>query len=150
MREILFRGKRKDNGEWVEGYYLELDKTTYCFEEDYKNNPDNTQHYIVHEEMTDWGLPNKYVRTDVIPETVGQYTGLMDRNGKKIFENDIIKYGDTLHKVVFENRFGNAYFGIVMSKNAVWNFSLLVPTDKMFVIGNIFDNPELIGGDAEG
>lgn len=54
-REILFRGKGKETGEWYYGNYLKIDKTTYCFAEDYEG-VNNTQHFIVYDEMTDWGL----------------------------------------------------------------------------------------------
>ncbi len=135
MREILFKAKRIDNGEWVFGSYRELPDCpvlTHIVGAPMNNPDDVNKSFFVN------------------PETVCQYIGLTDRNGTKIFENDIVKYDDALHKVVFENRFGNAYFGIVMNdRNEVWNFSPLVPADKMFVVGNIFDNPELIRGVEE-
>lgn len=124
MREIIFRGKRQDTEKWVEGYYMCL-------------NADDL-HFIVDKH-------GEYHKID--PNTVCQYIGLLDKDGKKIFENDIVKYSytQTSHKVAFENRFGKAYFGIVMNGiNEVWGFCHLVPADKMLVIGNIFDSPELI------
>jgi uncharacterized phage protein (TIGR01671 family) len=92
---------------------------------------------------------NEWREVEVIPETVGQYTGLTDKNGTKIFEGDIINYNGTNHKVVFETRGESAYFGIEISNIETWRFCLEVPAKLMNVIGNIHDNPELLGGDAE-
>lgn len=73
MREILFRGKLKDNGEWVYGYLFKIWDKTYIL----------------------WGTTNGVPNTiEVLPETVGQFTGLLDKNGKKIFEGDIIDASD--------------------------------------------------------
>ena len=71
MREILFRGKCKETGNWYDGQYIHLHKTTYWFKEDYEADKENDIHQIVFEKMTDWGLPNRHLRVDVIPETVG-------------------------------------------------------------------------------
>ena len=133
MREILFRGKREDNGEWVYGYYVKLPDAagSVCFMHVPADNPDerNTAHYVA-------------------LETVGQYTGLRDRNGVRIFEGDIVSYGGTLHKVVFCDINGCAFFGIAMpERGEIWRFEALTPCDRMKVIGNIYDNPELIGGE---
>ena len=129
MREILFRGKRVDNGEWVKGgiaYYGE--KVFIVFV------------HRSHSEMGDMHLP-KIV--EVRPETVGQYAGVKDKNGKKIFDGDIVKYANGVCKVVFESRCGTAFFGIVISEMTTWFFGKS-PADLMDVVGNIHDNPELL------
>lgn len=116
MREILFRGKRIDNGEWVEGDLLHngIDyETAIC-------NRENQTKYV----------------TGVIPETVGQFTGLT-ANGKKIFEGDIISM-----------RIGRAH--IVNFENGAFSLTdTAIPiryADKFEIIGNIHDNPELLEG----
>ena len=96
MREILFRGKRKDNGEWVEGYYARkgVDKDTF-------------KHFICVMTFNVNGntYSSMFYLTDieVIPETVGQYTGLTDKNGTRIFENGYMIIDNKTYKVIFDN-----------------------------------------------
>ena len=125
MREILFRGKRADTGEWNWGNLVRRAKELLI-------------------------VTLGFICGEVIPETVGQYTGLRDKNGERIFEGDIVEYNGTKHRVVFENRFQTAYFGIVMSAMETWGFSNSVPANMMEVIGNIHDNPELLEGEDNG
>ena len=140
IREVIFRGKRADNGEWIEGSLLGID---WC---------DKPSTYSI--------APNTPVSVfySVIPETVGQYTGLTDKNGVKIFEGDIVRYGTNtdradnkeIYEVVFETRGGSRYFGIRISEIETWQFCFEVPAKLMEVIGNIHDNPELLGGENNG
>lgn len=129
MREILFRGKTP-GGKWVEGIY-----SPYNWDIDLvrENKP---QIIILSENKDDidglW--------CDIIPETAGQYTGLTDKNGVMIFEGDIVRYGDTIHEVVFEQRNGTAYFGLVYSESETLPFGHYQDLRQIEVIGNIYDN----------
>ena len=126
MREILFRGREKGGTKWFEGdmSYLVHDKCAcYIFPPDGYDSPD---------------------RYEVDPYTVGQYTGLTDKNGVKIFEGDIVKYGDTIHLVVFEQRNKTAYFGLVYSTLETLPFGHYQDLRQIEVIGNIYDNQELM------
>ena len=121
MREILFRGKF--GNEWKYGF-LSIEPKGLVIKEPYKNESSNVWH--------------------IDADTVGQYTGLTDKNGTKIFEGDIVKYGDTVHNVVFEQRNGTAYFGLVYSTLETLSFGHYQDLKQIEVIGNIHDNPELL------
>ena len=120
MREILFRGKRVDNGKWTEGYFFKSWNKVFLL----------------------WGMtgdcPNM---EEVIPETVGQYTGLNDKNGKKIFEGDILLKG--FEKVLVKWNANQCRWGIYSNNYEICGFN--ESTQGYFeVIGNIYDNPELL------
>jgi uncharacterized phage protein (TIGR01671 family) len=123
MREILFRGKRVDNGEWVEGFYAHYD------------DGNNRHAYIIlcgPEE-------NRYFPfIEVDPSTVGQFTGLTDKNGKKIFEGDILEtrmlHGKPIYGVMSWNTNSRGF--------GAW--AVFSPLDEFEVAGNIHDNPKLV------
>lgn len=131
MREILFRGKSLKDNEWTEGYYCRYGWTG------------KEKDYIIPD------YASALYAVEVESNTLGQFTGLTDKNGVKIFEGDIVRYGDTIHKVVFEQRNGTAYFGLVYSPIETLPFGHYQDLRQLEVIGNIFDNPELIGGEAD-
>ena len=118
MREILFRGKRKDNGEWDFG--------------DLEHNGKN--------------VPKWVNGNEIVPESVGQFTGLTDKKGKKIFEGDIVKattgiegYKSTYHSTIQEVKYNAEMCGI----------AVFLPFDnsdmvEIEVIGNLYDNPTLL------
>lgn len=135
MRETLFRGKREDNGEWVYGYYCHCVRALNCG----KTKPAIQQ--------TDDG--SLFFR-EVIPETVGQYTGLTDKNRKKIFEGDIVKrYWGAYGFINFRIDFVSGEFLAVPIEKKVntWVIRISGESENLEVIGNIYDNHELLGGD---
>lgn len=128
MREILFRGKRVDNGEWFFGN-LDLRKIGL-----------STCTHIIHQ-LSMW----KTTKFEVIPETVGQYTGLTDKNGKKIFEGDILDCCLSWRKVKLYGRvgFSQKHVGYFLYDK---NFEMMPGIEDcatMKVVGNKFDTPEL-------
>lgn len=135
MREILFRGKRKDNGEWVESdSLLQME-----------NHPQRNCHTVqLWVEFDGWVF--------VIPETIGQCTGLTDKNGKKIFDGDIVK------TYLYEPKgLANYEIGCINSDDTKARFVFCIEegnygidnSNVFEVIGNIHDNPELLKGGAE-
>lgn len=127
MRKILFKAKRIDNGEWVEGQYV------------YITNP-----------LTEDGKPIKHlicngtnIFNDLIdPDTLCQYTGLTDKDGKKIWENDIVELPDEEGYFTCEWEEDAARFvmngdGLTVNFDNYWSY-------QTEVAGNIFDNPELL------
>lgn len=142
MREILFRGKSANDGKWVVGDGIHYPKSV-----NYKGTC-----WIdgMHEKANDW------VR--VIPSTVGQFTGLTDnKNGRRIFEGDIGRYkqtdgakrnGDPIlctGKVVYNTK--TASYAVESRDEAGCKYFDYFPIKDFKVIGNIHDNPELLGGD---
>lgn len=136
MREIKFRGKRKDNGEWVYGYLVKAV---------------NGKTYII----TMWDNEGTYedrpriLFIEVIPETVGQYTGMEDKNGTKIFEGDIITAWDLGVQASGDVRCRIDGFWYMYPSWQNEQFWYLKPNkdgvdDGVEVIGNIHDNPELL------
>ena len=155
MREILFRGKRTDNGEWV---YGDLIQNVDCLK-------------IREQEKSIRKIAKSY---EIDPKTVGQFTGLLDKNGKKIFEGDIIRYAElyeyncyiesldnseaydnvdfgdicTVDEVVYGIKIGYPAFDLNRHNFEVNGLSELNESGGYFyeVIGNIYDNPELLEG----
>jgi uncharacterized phage protein (TIGR01671 family) len=126
MRENLFHGKRKDNGEWVEGCLLGSDVIV----------PKGQPFYICHDI-----LDSALKAYEVIPETVGQHIERKDKNGKKIFEGDIVRDTEDFDvgKIFFDTY--TAMF-VIGFETTIADFN---DGYSLEVIGNIYDNPELGG-----
>lgn len=149
MREILFKAKRKNNGEWIEGYYYKVQETVHCFKEDYEKNPVPIHHFIIFARTTDWGLPMQVYQTEIIPETLCQFTGLRDKNGNRIWENDICDRKEKYLEVVKMNHGDwTLDYSYLFGKKEGYdycNLGFYVEERKCVeTIGNIFDNPELL------
>lgn len=133
MREILFRGKCKGNGVWVEGFYA-------CF------NKKESRIYTGYAETDDgYYYPEWFT---VAPETVGQYTGLKDRKGTDIFEGDIVNIIRADRNGKVEWRENDAAFEVVGDCLEASFLENLLGYD-VEVIGNIYENPELLKGEGE-
>lgn len=138
MREILFRGKELDGGDWVEGYLIRND--SICYPALFIG--------MIEASRTRYGelsIDGHYL-PQVIPETVGQYTGLKDKNGKRIFEGDIVKeshWRRRLFKVEFDEGRGG-WYPFACGDGCGCCEDEVVSADFAEVIGNIHDNPELL------
>jgi uncharacterized phage protein (TIGR01671 family) len=135
MREIKCRGKRLDNGEWIEGDLLRMNG-----------------HWFIFPDPAPGGI-DKY---EVDPATVGEFTGLKDRNGKEVYEGDIIRFSNP-YLIISQ---GKQSFGMVKYYDALAGFALYNSSEDKFpmecdwlkidgstkVFGNIHDNPELLKG----
>ena len=135
MREILFRGKRADNGEWEYG-------DLWC-------NPYGKRVVCIVSPINDQGTTGG---NEVDPETVCQYTGLTDKNGRKIFEGDILggfldeEYPEHETVVVVE---WHENMWVTRQGEYLPDLLELDDSDCFEVIGNIYDNPELLKGGNE-
>lgn len=118
MRKIKFRGKRQENGKWIYGSYINR----------------RPQHYLY-----DLIIDDKNRKKAVMMKTVGQYTGLKDKNGKEIYEGDFIKaewgIGNADYRIVGEDGLPEFYH---------WFIEYCFEEDNLEVIGNKYENPELI------
>ena len=157
MREYLFHGKSKETGEWVEGYYA-CESNHACFQSELKH-----KHYIFRDEFMDWNLGG-LASYEVIPESVGQYTGMKDKNGRKIFEGDIVRCQKRFDRPYSDKRKSKRHIGVVKYQVRGSHFDYaaewIVEVEDYGkfvhgawgdfydceVIGNVFENADLLEG----
>ena len=143
MREILFRGK-KYNGEWTYGYYVQANNSWHGY--------GKHKEWIVCSACSNGGWFALQEKHAVLPETVGQYTGLTDKNGKKIFEGDICKVTLSICKSEDRHYLGEVCFDcglFVFRERSGFDILFLDIYDfetDVEVFGNIYDNPEFTKG----
>jgi uncharacterized phage protein (TIGR01671 family) len=143
MRDIKFRGKRLDNGEWVYGDLVQIEGS-----------------YIYDYDIGDNGVEQKpilsQIKWNVNPETVGQYTGLKDKNGVEVYEGDIVTacwydYEEPNHDMTGIVEFTEGWMSYWIADYDKKKFSELNGQGyyhwTIEVIGNIYDNPELLDGE---
>lgn len=128
MRDMLFRGKRTDNGEWVEGYY---------YKAKYYRTDDELCDYITVPHPKEYNEPSSHYIVN--PETIGQYIGLKDRKGTNIFEGDIVKrvwFGKkSIYQIVYDNDL-TSFIGRAGVRFTTFDYG----STEFEVIGNIYDN----------
>lgn len=134
MREILFRGKRVDNGEWVEGYFCKK----------YFQELPHDRCVIQYKTKYDPKMwKSNYMAAEVIPESITEFTGLTDKNGTKIFEGDIIKgFWNTVFVVYWDDCY--LQFRARKSDGHEREIDYYGESKDLEVIGNVHDNPELL------
>lgn len=128
MREILFRGKT-NKGEWVEGSYY---KQTEFYGSTVNYHIIISSKDELEDNMIDFNVVN--------PKTVGQFTGMLDKNGKKIFEGDILNGESGLHRVYYDRVYCRFEWARLKGN---YKISFADYADGYEIVGNIYDNPEL-------
>lgn len=131
MREYEFRGKRKDNGEWVYGFVVVTKMSGVYILGTYMNS--------THSKRGGVSVGDKLWQHEVDPATVGQYIGRKDKNNKKVWEGDVVRCRDSYDFLTFQGKvsFDNASFYIETDIGGHYRWM----DYEVEVIGNIWDNP---------
>lgn len=147
MRTIKFRGKIMNSNNWIYGSYHEhIDITPAAIyktiEERDKHITEHTHHYIIQDGFSDYNMPRKIEFTEINPSTLCQFTSLFDKDNKEIYEGDILNINGS----IFEVHFSCGVFGFIPHGSIDDEMSNCLRKGFVSVIGNIYDNPELLEG----
>jgi uncharacterized phage protein (TIGR01671 family) len=148
-REILFRAKSIQTGRWISGYYFEdEDNKSYIGYMSKKRYIPDTRDWDIAEYYENNPTYNwVFVKEEVVSETVGQYTGLTDKNGTKIFEGDILQvncHGDEIGRVCIYYKYAMYLCDAIYGDVGFDTLGMLNANYQLEVIGNVYDNPELL------
>lgn len=162
MREIKFRGKMTDANEWIYGTLLIIPHPPTVFA---TGKAEKDKYYIQFADpryMPDWNMPYRMVQGEVNPDTVGQYTGLKDKNGTEIYEGDIVELDKEGRLLFGTKEHPSRKYQLVGFRDGAFmtgrsnidykdlNTFLWIIKDYIIVVGNIYDNPELLKGEENG
>ena len=142
MREILFRGKSIKTNQWIYGGFHIWEKRQVCALSNDSLKDDEISYVITVNSFADWNMPRTMQAVEVIADTVGQYTGLTDRNGNKIFEGDIVNIlteNEEIGVIVYED-------GGFIAHADKFSIDIIYKINRtdVEVIGNKYDNPKLM------
>lgn len=143
MHKILFRAKAKHNNKWIEGFYCRHEmRQCSAFGED-SLKEDEIRHYIIRDKLADWNMAKEAEVIKVIPETVCQFTGRIDKNNIKVFSGDILG-GIVYGSVEWNNEKAGFVINVLGEINEISLEEL--EQSELEVIGNIFDNLGMLKG----